>query len=124
MVMAHSNFQAPPAPVFGYSSIVVITVCAWCNRLMSADPEDRLLLSHGICPPCHAAARLQDRPVLVVSRQHARLVGHLERALHESEISVVLDRRVGQRRQAAGEAIGQERRGGADRRQRGDLAVC
>jgi hypothetical protein len=97
----------------------MITVCAWCQRLLGADPADRLLISHGMCPGCQAAARARDgrAPTLVVPLRHAELVPALEKALQGAGIPVVLERRVAQRRRAEDAAPGEERRRGRDRRE-------
>ena len=97
----------------------MITVCAWCQRLLGADPEDRLLISHGMCGGCQTAARARGGrvPTLVVPVRYADLVPALEKLLRETGIPVVLDRRVGQRRRGAEESPGEERRRGPDRRE-------
>jgi hypothetical protein len=101
----------------------MITVCAWCQRLLGADPPDRLLISHGMCAPCQAAARGRNGPVLVVRREHADLVPELERLLRETAIPIVTDRRLAQRRQSDEAAPDGERRQRPDRRQRTDLVM-
>jgi hypothetical protein len=98
----------------------MITVCAWCQRLLGVDPPERLLLSHGMCTGCQTAARTRDDrvPTLVVPLRHADLVPALEKLLQETGIPVILERRNGQRRRAADTAPGEDRRRGADRRER------
>lgn len=97
----------------------MITVCAWCQRFLGADPEDRLLISHGMCRGCQTASRTRGSraPTLVVPLRHADLVPALEKLLHETGIAVVLDRRVAQRRRTPESAPGQDRRRGIDRRE-------
>jgi hypothetical protein len=97
----------------------MITVCAWCQRLLGADPDDRLLLSHGMCGGCQIAARGRGSrvPTLVVPLRYADLVPALEKLLHETGIPVRLERRLGQRRRAADALAGEDRRQGPDRRE-------
>jgi hypothetical protein len=96
----------------------MITVCAWCQRMLGADPEDRSLISHGMCSGCQSAARARGTsvPTLVVPTLYADLVPALERLLKDTGIPVVLERRVAQRRQAGNGAPGEDRRRGPDRR--------
>lgn len=95
----------------------MITVCAWCQRMLGADPEDRLLISHGMCGGCQAASRSRGRvPTLVVPLHHADLVPALEKLLRETGIPIVIERRVAQRRRTADSTPGEDRRHGADRR--------
>jgi hypothetical protein len=103
----------------------MITVCAWCQRLLGADAEDRLLISHGMCGGCQAAARARGGrvPTLVVPVRHADLVPALEKLLHDTGIPIVLDRRVGQRRRAAEGAFGEDRRRGPDRREAAPVQI-
>jgi hypothetical protein len=102
---------------------VMITVCAWCQRLLTSDPQDRLLISHGMCTPCQTATRARNAPVLVVRRDYAHLLPELERLMREIGIPVVLDRRVAQRRVSGEADAGDDRRQGLERRQRADLMV-
>jgi len=97
----------------------MITVCAWCQRLLGADPDDRLLLSHGMCAGCQIAARTRGNrvPTLVVPLRYADLVPALERLLQETGIPVRLERRTGQRRRTADALPGEDRRRGPDRRE-------
>jgi hypothetical protein len=102
----------------------MITVCAWCQRLLGAGPEDRLLISHGMCGGCQTASRERgSQPTLVVALRHANLVPALEKLLHETGIPVVLDRRVTQRRRTPDGAPGYDRRRGLDRRENVSPAV-
>src|SRR5687767_2156237 len=103
----------------------MITVCAWCQRLLGVDHQDRLLLSHGMCGGCQTAARTRGDhvPTLVVPLRHADLVPALEKLLLETGIPVVLERRTAQRRRAAATAPGEDRRRGADRRERAAAMV-
>jgi hypothetical protein len=103
----------------------MITVCAWCQRFLGADPEDRLLISHGMCRGCQTASRTRGSraPTLVVPLRHAELVPALEKFLHETGIVVVLDRRVGQRRRTADSTLGEDRRQGPDRRENTSAAI-
>jgi hypothetical protein len=96
----------------------MITVCAWCQRLLGADAEDRLLISHGMCSGCQTSSRARGTrgPTLVVPLTWADLVPSLEKLLHETGIPVVLERRVAQRRRASDGAPGADRRRGPDRR--------
>jgi hypothetical protein len=99
--------------------LVMITVCAWCQRLLGADPAERLLISHGMCSGCQTTARTRGgrAPTLVVPGRYADLVPALEKLLHETGIPVVLERRVGQRRRDSGGPPGEDRRRGPDRRE-------
>jgi hypothetical protein len=98
----------------------MITVCAWCQRMLGADAEDRLLISHGMCGPCQTASRRAGTgaptPTLVVPVQYADLAPSLEKLLRETGIPVVVDRRMGQRRRASDGGPSEDRRRGADRR--------
>jgi hypothetical protein len=103
----------------------MITICAWCQRLIGAEATDRLQISHGMCGSCQAAEAHQPRtPVLVVPQRHANLLGALERLLSGAGIPVVLDRRIAQRRQAANGMEGEERRQRRDRRVNPSPTVC
>jgi hypothetical protein len=103
----------------------MITVCAWCQRLIAADAPDRLAISHGMCGSCQAAsAHEPNLPVLVVPARHAKQVPALERLLAETGIPVVLDRRVAQRRRAEGGLPGEERRQRPDRRANPPAMLC
>ena len=103
----------------------MITVCAWCQRLIGADPGDRLSISHGMCGSCHSASVHQSlTPILVVPVRYAHLVPALEKMLGESGIPVVLDRRVAQRRRASDGGPGEERRQQPDRRTNSVPMVC
>jgi hypothetical protein len=86
--------------------------------MLGADLEDRLLISHGMCSTCQAAARARSThvPTLVVPAEYADLVPSLERLLQETGIPVVLERRVAQRRQGDNGTPGDDRRRGPDRR--------
>jgi hypothetical protein len=97
----------------------MITVCAWCQRLLGADPDDRLLISHGMCGGCQAIARARGHriPTLVVALRYADLVPSLEMLLHETGIPVMLERRLGERRRASEDGRGEDRRQGPDRRE-------
>jgi hypothetical protein len=97
----------------------MITVCAWCQRLLGADPDDRLLISHGMCSGCQITARARGHriPTLVVPLRYADLVPSLETLLHETGIPVMLERRVGERRRGADTLPGEDRRQGPDRRE-------
>ena len=102
----------------------MITVCAWCQRLVGVEAADRLLISHGICPSCQTAtAHEPHTPVLVVPVQYANLVPPLQRLLRETGIPVVLDRRVAQRRRPS-EAVPADERRQRDRRAAASLTVC
>ena len=99
---------------------LMITVCAWCQRLLGADAEDRLLISHGMCTGCQTASLrpgpVTRPPTLVVPVQYAELVPSLEGLLREAGIPVVLERRTGQRRRASDGPPREDRRRGPDRR--------
>jgi hypothetical protein len=96
----------------------MITVCAWCQRMLGADLEDRLLISHGMCATCQTVSRARGNgvPTLVVPLRYAELVPSLEKLLSETGIPVVLERRIGQRRRTSDGAPGEDRRRGPDRR--------
>lgn len=97
----------------------MITVCAWCQRLLGADPDDRLLISHGMCSGCQITARARGHriPTLVVPLKYADLVPALEKLLQETGIPVMLERRLGQRRRSSDDGRGEDRRQGPDRRE-------
>jgi hypothetical protein len=96
----------------------MITVCAWCQRLIAADAADRLLISHGMCAGCQAAAAARDprTPIVVVPVRYADLLPVLDGLLRESGIPVVLDRRVAERRRRANGVPAEDRRQRPDRR--------
>jgi hypothetical protein len=103
----------------------MITVCAWCQRLLGADPQDRLLISHGMCAGCQTASRARGTrvPTLVVPLRHADLVPVLEKLLQETGIPVVLDRRTGERRRTVEGTPEEDRRRGPDRRENASPAI-
>jgi hypothetical protein len=103
----------------------MVTVCAWCERLMGLnEPSESAIVSHGICAACAARQHWRGSPTLVVSRRHAALVPVLSQILHgHPHINVVVDRRSAERRRAEVPDIGLERREHADRRQPGSPLV-
>jgi len=78
----------------------MIMVCAWCQRYLgSKEPLSDHGVSHGICPECSARETRGDSPVLVVSRDRTDTVPLLHSLLRGApEISIVVDRRAGERR--------------------------
>ncbi|HEY7510897.1 MAG TPA: hypothetical protein VIG50_19180 [Vicinamibacteria bacterium] len=104
----------------------MITVCAWCQRMIAADAPDRLLISHGMCSGCQTAATAREprSPIVVVPVRHANLLPALQTLLRESGIAVLLDRRVGERRRSSDSAPGEERRQRPDRRAGPPTMVC
>jgi hypothetical protein len=102
----------------------MVTVCAWCDRLMGVnEPADHGLVSHGICDACSHRLDWRASPVLVVSRKHTALVPVLSQLLRgHPHIDVLVDRRVGERRTERLD-IGLERRERLDRRQSGSPLV-
>ena len=103
----------------------MVTVCAWCDRLMTTPPpEESALVSHGICEACAARQDWRGSPTLVVSRHHAALVPVLSHLLRgHPQINVLVDRRWADRRRMERAAVGLERRERADRRQAGSPLV-
>jgi hypothetical protein len=103
----------------------MITVCAWCQRLIAADAPDRMTISHGMCGNCQSASVHEPRgPVLVVPLRYAHLMPALEKLLADSGIPVVLDRRVAQRRRSSDGVAGEDRRQRPDRRANPAAMVC
>ena len=103
----------------------MVTVCAWCERLMGFnEPTESAIVSHGICEACAARQDWRGSPTLVVSRRHAALVPVLSQLLRgHPHINVLVDRRSAERRRMETSAIGLERREQADRRQGGSPLV-
>ncbi len=101
----------------------MITVCAWCQSYMgSKEPMHDPGVTHGICSPCGKRQTLDSAPVLVVSPARAGTIPLLNTLLRGSpDISVVVDRRSGERRNGGGNGhpatVGGDRRG--DDRRRG-----
>jgi len=103
----------------------MVTICAWCDRLMAVDePAEKVLVSHGICEACASRLDWRGSPTLVVSRRHASLVPVLAQLLRgHPHIHVIVDRRNAERRQAEKLDIAFERRERAERRQPGNPMV-
>ena len=97
----------------------MVTVCAWCERYLGSTMDAGPMVTHGICPPCLARQKWAESPVIVVSRNRADIQVVLEHLLRgEPAVRIVMDRRVGDRRQRGAEAGDGERRRGPDRRRR------
>ena len=104
-------------------------ICAWCKQegrsgmLGQREPIDDTTETHGVCA-VHSERLLEQLPspafpgirlLLVVRRTETALYDHLTRSLGAlPDVAVILDRRHGERRQAAGEVATERRR--ADRR--------
>jgi len=102
----------------------MVTICAWCERLIGLDEAGGAIVSHGICEACAARQRWRASPTLVVSRRHAALAPVLSQILRgHPHINVFVDRRSAERRQVEVPGIGRERREQADRRQSGSSLV-
>jgi hypothetical protein len=103
----------------------MVTVCAWCQRFMGfKGPLFQADVSHGICTTCSARQRIDDFPVLVVSRARAETLPVLEGLLHGvPEIRVVVDRRKADRRRQWLVPDVAERRERRDRRERVSLVL-
>ena len=78
-----------------------------------------------MCGGCQTASRSRGGrvPTLIVPLHHADLVPALEKLLRETGIPIVLERRVAQRRRTADNTPGEDRRRGADRRERSSLSL-
>ena len=78
----------------------MITVCAWCQKYLGTkEPLAQADVSHGICLACSARQRIEDFPVLVVSRSRLDTLPVLEGLLTGMpEIRIVVDRRTNDRR--------------------------
>ena len=77
----------------------MVCVCAWCERYLGIkEPLDSLEVTHGICSVCKSRQQLGELPTLVVSRRHADARPILESLLRGTEIPIVVDRRVYDRR--------------------------
>jgi hypothetical protein len=104
----------------------MVTVCAWCEKFLGLkEPLSHADISHGICNTCSARQRIEDFPVLVVSRTRIDTLPILESLLKGSpEIKVVVDRRQNERRrQRAAVDIPGGRRLLRDRRERVSLGL-
>jgi len=103
----------------------MVTVCAWCDRLMYLNqPAESASVSHGICEACLARQDWRGSPTLVVSRRHAALVPVLSQLLRgHPHINVLVDRRNADRRRMETPGIGLERREHSDRRQGSPLVL-
>ena len=103
----------------------MVTVCAWCERLMGLnEPGESAIVSHGICEACAARQDWRGSPTLVVSRRHAGLVPVLSQLLRgHPQINVLVDRRSVDRRRMETPDMTFERREQADRRQAGSPLV-
>jgi hypothetical protein len=103
----------------------MVTVCAWCDRLMGLNqPAESAIVSHGICEACAARQDWRASPTLVVSRRHAALVPVLSHLLRgHPHINVLVDRRNAERRRMETPGIGLERREQSDRRQETPLVL-
>jgi hypothetical protein len=104
----------------------MVTVCAWCQRFMGfKGPLSQADVSHGICSTCSARQRIDDFPVLVVSRARAETLPVLEGLLMGTpEIRVVVDRRKDDRRQKRPVMdVPERRRRLRDRRERMSLVL-
>jgi hypothetical protein len=99
----------------------MVTVCAWCDRYLG--PNDAAV-THGICTACTARQHWRDSPVLVVSREREELMPVLRHLLHGiPEVTIVVERRQDERRQAEHAPAAGDRRSGHDRRRHGDLVL-
>ena len=99
----------------------MVTVCAWCDRYLG--PNDAAV-THGICTACTARQHWRDSPVLVVSRERESLIPVLRHLLHGiPEVTIVLERRIDERRQSERAPAQGDRRSGRDRRRRDDLVL-
>jgi hypothetical protein len=97
----------------------MVTVCAWCERYLGSTMDGGPMVTHGICQPCLVRQKWAESPVIVVSRNRADIQFVLEQLLRgEPAVRIVMDRRVGDRRQTAAEGEAAERRRGPDRRRR------
>jgi hypothetical protein len=104
----------------------MVTVCAWCDRLMGRnEPDEHDMVSHGICDACANRLVWQASPVLVVSRHHAGLVPVLSELLRgHPHIDVLVDRRTAERRTEHLDIdVDLDRRAHSDRRKSGSPLV-
>ena len=103
----------------------MVTVCAWCERLMGLnEPGEIAVVSHGICEACAARQHWRGSPTLVVGRRHAALVPVLSQLLRgHPQINVLVDRRSAERRRTDMPGVELERREQADRRESGSSLV-
>jgi hypothetical protein len=87
----------------------MITVCAWCEKYLgSKEPLEDPGITHGICPACIERQTLDEVPVLVVSPERAGTIPALNALLGGTpDISIVVDRRSGERRNGRGNGNGQ-----------------
>jgi hypothetical protein len=91
----------------------MVTVCAWCQKYMGSkeplhDPE----VSHGICSACVERQSLTDTPVVVVSPARVATIPLLQKLLRGApDVTIVVDRRYGERRNGGGNGNGNGRAG-------------
>lgn len=94
----------------------MLTVCAWCQRYMgSREPFPDPSVSHGICDSCvEQQQSLASTPVLVVSRARVDALPSIRTLFRGmTAVSLVVDRRAGERRSGngAGTSPAERRRG-------------
>ena len=86
----------------------MVTVCAWCQKYMgSKEPLHDPAVSHGICSACVERQNLGGAPVVVVSPGRAATIPLLKTLLRGApDVSIVVDRRNGERRNGNGNGNG------------------
>jgi len=86
----------------------MVTVCAWCEKYMgSKEPLEDPGVSHGICSACVERQTLIDAPVVVVSPARVATIPLLRTLLRGSpDVTIVVDRRCGERRNGNGHGNG------------------
>jgi len=86
----------------------MVTVCAWCQRYMgSKEPLHDPAVSHGICAGCVERQTLADAPVVVVNPARIATLPLLRTLLGGTpDVTIVVDRRSGERRNGHGNGNG------------------
>ncbi|HKC14261.1 MAG TPA: hypothetical protein VKI41_19720 [Vicinamibacteria bacterium] len=97
----------------------MIKVCAWCQKYLGiSDSEPPLAISHGICPTCVARQQHDELPTLVIPEKWADTLPLMEALLRGTpDITVVVERRVTNRRRHSPSSEPEDRRRLQDRRQ-------
>ncbi len=98
----------------------MVTICAWCQRYMgSKEPLRDPAVSHGICSACVDRQTLADAPVVVVSPARVTTIPLLKTLLRgDPDVTIVVDRRSGERRTGHGNGRGNGKANGTRLRTR------
>jgi hypothetical protein len=96
----------------------MVTVCAWCEKYMgSKEPLHDPAVSHGICSACVERQSITDTPVVVVSPDRVSTIPLLQTLLRGApDVTIVVERRNGERRNGNGNGHDRMSMGVFDRR--------